>query len=168
MGNRINTIMQTCFFAISGVLPRQEAIRKIKESIDKTYGKRGQAVVRQNYAAVDAALAHLYEIQAPARATSALDRPAAVSPAAPDFVRNVTAEILAGRGDALPVSALPADGTYPTATARWEKRNIALDVPVWEPELCIECGKCVMVCPHSCIRAKVYEEKELALAPDTF
>jgi pyruvate-ferredoxin/flavodoxin oxidoreductase len=168
MGNRINTIMQICFFAISGVLPREEAIRKIKESIDKTYGKRGQAVVRQNYAAVDAALAHLYEIQAPARATSALDRPAAVSPAAPDFVRNVTAEILAGRGDALPVSALPADGTYPTATARWEKRNIALDVPVWEPELCIECGKCVMVCPHSCIRAKVYEEKELALAPGTF
>jgi pyruvate-ferredoxin/flavodoxin oxidoreductase len=168
MGNRINTIMQTCFFAISGVLPREEAIRKIKESIEKTYGKRGQAVVRQNYAAVDAALAHLYEIQAPARATSAFDRPAAVSPAAPDFVRNVTAEILAGRGDALPVSALPADGTYPTATARCEKRNIALDVPVWEPELCIECGKCVMVCPHSCIRAKVYEEKELALAPDTF
>jgi pyruvate-ferredoxin/flavodoxin oxidoreductase len=168
MGSRINTIMQTCFFAISGVLLREEAIRKIKESIEKTYGKRGQAVVRQNYAAVDAALAHLYEIQAPARATSALDRPAAVSPAAPDFVRNVTAEILAGRGDALPVSALPADGTYPTATAQWEKRNIALDVPVWEPELCIECGKCVMVCPHSCIRAKVYEEKELALAPDTF
>ncbi len=168
MGTRINTIMQTCFFAISGVLPREEAIAKIKESIEKTYGKRGQAVVRQNYAAVDAALAHLYEVQVPARATSALDRPAAVSPAAPDFVRNVTAEILAGRGDALPVSALPADGTYPTATAQWEKRNIALDVPVWEPDLCIECGKCVMVCPHSCIRAKVYEEKELALAPDTF
>ncbi|HEX6626238.1 MAG TPA: pyruvate:ferredoxin (flavodoxin) oxidoreductase, partial [Pyrinomonadaceae bacterium] len=168
MGTRINTIMQTCFFAISGVLPREEAIAKIKESIKKTYGKRGQAVVRQNYAAVDAALAHLYEVQVPARATGALERPPTVAPAAPDFVRHVTAEILAGRGDALPVSALPADGTYPTATAQWEKRNIALEVPAWEPDLCIECGKCVMVCPHSCIRAKVYDEEELAAAPTGF
>jgi pyruvate-ferredoxin/flavodoxin oxidoreductase len=168
MGNRINTIMQTCFFAISGVLPREEAIAKIKESIKKTYGKRGEPVVRQNYAAVDAALAHLYEVRVPARATSPGDRPPAVSPAAPEFVRNVTAEILAGRGDDLPVSALPADGTYPTATAQWEKRNVALDVPVWEPDLCIECGKCVMVCPHSSIRAKVYDEKELAPAPEGF
>jgi len=168
MGTRINTIMQTCFFAISGVLPREEAIAKIKESIKKTYGKRGEPVVRQNFAAVDAALAHLHEVEVPARATSALERPPAVSSDAPDFVRNVTARILVGRGDELPVSALPADGTFPTATAQWEKRNIALDVPVWEPDLCIECGKCVMVCPHSCIRAKVYDEGELAAAPDTF
>ncbi|MFL6255661.1 MAG: pyruvate:ferredoxin (flavodoxin) oxidoreductase, partial [Pyrinomonadaceae bacterium] len=138
MGTRINTIMQTCFFAISGVLPRAEAIAKIKESIKKTYGKRGEPVVRQNYAAVDAALAHLHEIEVPARATSALELPPAVSRDAPAFVRDVTAHILAGRGDELPVSAMPADGTFPTATAQWEKRNIALDVPVWEPDLCIE------------------------------
>ena len=168
MGTRINTIMQTCFFAISGVLPREEAIGKIKESIKKTYGKRGEPIVRQNYAAVDAALAHLHEIEVPTRATSAFVRPPAVSSAAPAFVRNVTAEILAGRGDELPVSALPADGTFPTATAQWEKRNIALEAPVWEPDLCIECGKCVMVCPHSCIRAKVYDERELSGAPDSF
>src|SRR5919112_4397561 len=168
LGTRINTIMQTCFFAISGVLPGEEAIQKIKESIKKTYGKRGEPVVRQNYAAVDAALAHLYEVQVPTRVTSRRERPPAVSPAAPEFVRNVTAEILAGRGDQLPVSALPADGTYPTATAQWERRNVALDVPVWEPDLCIECGKCVLVCPHSCIRAKVYDEEELAAAPDGF
>jgi pyruvate-ferredoxin/flavodoxin oxidoreductase len=168
MGTRINTIMQTCFFAISGVLPRDEAIAKIKESIKKTYGKRGEPIVRQNYAAVDAALAHLHEVQVPTRATSAFERAPAVSIAAPDFVQHVTAEILAGRGDELPVSALPSDGTFPTATAQWEKRNIALEVPVWEPDLCIECGKCVMVCPHSCIRAKVYEEDRLAGAPETF
>lgn len=168
LGTRINTIMQTCFFAISGVLPGEEAIQKIKESIKKTYGKRGEPVVRQNYAAVDAAVAHLYEVQVPTRATSLRERPAAVSPAAPEFVRYVTAEILAGRGDELPVSAFPADGTYPTATAQWERRNIALDVPVWEPDLCIECGKCVMVCPHSCIRAKTYDEAEAAGAPEGF
>jgi pyruvate-ferredoxin/flavodoxin oxidoreductase len=168
MGTRINTIMQTCFFAISGVLPREEAIEKIKESIRKTYGKRGEPVVRQNYAAVDAALAHLHQVEIPARATSEFERGPAVSPAAPEFVRSVTAEILAGRGDELPVSAFPEDGTYPVATAQWEKRNIALDVPVWEPDLCIECGKCVMVCPHSCIRAKAYDESELENAPAAF
>ncbi|HEX7318700.1 MAG TPA: pyruvate:ferredoxin (flavodoxin) oxidoreductase [Pyrinomonadaceae bacterium] len=168
MGTRINTIMQTCFFAISGVLPREEAIAKIKESIKKTYGKRGLAVVRQNYAAVDAALAHLYEVQVPTQATSLRDAPPAVSPAAPVFVQNVTAEILAGRGDQLPVSAFPADGTYPTATAQWEKRNIALDVPVWEPDLCIECGKCVFVCPHASIRAKVFDAEDLSDAPEQF
>jgi pyruvate-ferredoxin/flavodoxin oxidoreductase len=168
MGTRINTIMQTCFFAISGVLPRAEAIARIKEFIKKTYGKRGLAVVRQNYAAVDAALAHLYEVQVPTQATSEFDVPPAVSPAAPVFVQNVTAEILAGRGDQLPVSAFPADGTYPTATARWEKRNIALDVPVWEPDLCIECGKCVFVCPHAAIRAKVCDPDDLSVAPGRF
>jgi pyruvate-ferredoxin/flavodoxin oxidoreductase len=168
MGTRINTIMQTCFFAISGVLPRAEAISKIKESIKKTYGKRGEPVVRQNYAAVDAALAHLHEVQVPTQATSTLDMPPVVSPNAPAFVQHVTAEILAGRGDRLPVSAFPADGTYPVATAQWEKRNIALDVPVWETDLCIECGKCVMVCPHATIRAKVCTEDQLADAPAGF
>jgi pyruvate-ferredoxin/flavodoxin oxidoreductase len=168
MGTRINTIMQTCFFAISNVLPRAEAIARIKDSIRKTYGKRGEPVVRQNFAAVDAALAHLYEVQVPTRATSAFDRQPAVSPTAPAFVRDVTGEILAGRGDQLPVSAFPADGTYPTATARWEKRNIALEVPVWEPDLCIECGKCVFVCPHSSIRAKLCEASDLATAPAGF
>jgi pyruvate-ferredoxin/flavodoxin oxidoreductase len=168
MGNRINTIMQTCFFAISGVLPREEAIAKIKETIKKTYGKRGDAVVRQNYAAVDAALAHLHEVAVPAEASSEIETTATIPAAAPEFVRNVTAEIMAGRGDRLPVSAFPADGTYPVGTARWEKRNIALDVPVWEPDLCLECGKCMLVCPHSTIRAKVCDESELEGAPEGF
>ena len=168
LGNRINTIMQTCFFAISGVLPPDEAITKIKEFIRKTYGKRGEPIVRQNFAAVDAALAHLHEIPIPATVTSTHELPAQIHAKAPDFVRNVTAEIMAGRGDMLPVSAFPEDGTYPLGTARWEKRNIAQDVPVWEPDLCIECGKCIMVCPHSTIRAKVYAEADLAEAPNSF
>ncbi|MDT5061373.1 MAG: pyruvate-ferredoxin/flavodoxin oxidoreductase [Acidobacteriota bacterium] len=168
LGNRINTIMQTCFFAISGVLPREEAIEKIKESIKKTYGKRGEAVVRQNFAAVDAALAHLHEISVPAQPTSCFDMPPAVPREAPAFVQGVTAEIMAGRGDQLPVSAFPLDGTYPLGTAQWEKRNLAQDVPVWEPDLCIECGKCVMVCPHSTIRAKAYEKNALDGAPESF
>jgi pyruvate-ferredoxin/flavodoxin oxidoreductase len=168
MGNRINTIMQTCFFAISGVLPRDEAITRIKESIRKTYGKRGEPVVRQNFAAVDAALAHLHEVTIPAQATSKLESSPSIAAYAPEFVRNVTGEIMAGRGDQLPVSAFPLDGTYPLGTSRWEKRNIALEVPVWEPDLCIECGKCVMVCPHATIRAKVCDETDLAAAPAGF
>ncbi len=168
LGNRTNTIMQTCFFAISGVIPRDEAIVKIKESIKKTYGKRGEPVVRQNFAAVDAALEHLHEIQIPAAATSTFELPPAVSAAAPEFVQNVTAEIIAGRGDNLPVSAFPVDGTYPTGTAQWEKRNIAQEVPVWEPDLCIECGKCMLVCPHATIRAKVCKQEDLANAPAGF
>ena len=168
LGNRINTIMQTCFFAISGVLQREEAIEKIKESIRKTYGKRGEPVVRKNFAAVDTALAHLHEIAIPEKATSDLGQMAAVSSEAPEFVRQVTGEIIAGRGDQLPVSAFPLDGTYPVGTAQWEKRNIALEVPVWEPDLCIECGKCVMVCPHSTIRAKVCDHADLANAPEGF
>ena len=168
MGNRINTIMQTCFFAISNVLPREEAIEKIKESIKKTYGKRGEPVVRQNYAAVDAALAHLFEVPVPAQPTSEFDIHSAVPQEAPAFVQNVTAEIIAGRGDQLPVSAFPADGAYPVGTAQWEKRNIAQDVPVWEPDLCIECGKCIMVCPHSTIRAKVFDQSALEDAPEGF
>jgi pyruvate-ferredoxin/flavodoxin oxidoreductase len=168
LGNRINTIMQTCFFAISGVLPRDEAIAKIKDSIRKTYGRRGEPVVRQNFAAVDAALAHLHQVQVPAQVTSTFDLPPVVSTEAPEFVQNVTAEIIAGRGDALPVSAFPVDGTYPVGTAQWEKRNIAQEVPVWETDLCIECGKCMLVCPHATIRAKVVEAAELDGAPEGF
>ena len=168
LGNRINTIMQTCFFALSGVLPRDEAITKIKEFIRKTYGKRGEPVVRQNFAAVDAALAHLREIAVPEAASGAIEITSKVPVDAPDFVRNVTAEMIAGRGDLLPVSAFPEDGTYPVGTARWEKRNIAQYVPVWEPDLCIECGKCVMVCPHSTIRAKVCSASDLSDAPAGF
>jgi pyruvate-ferredoxin/flavodoxin oxidoreductase len=168
LGNRTNTIMQTCFFAISGVLPRDEAIVKIKESIRKTYGKRGEPVVRQNFAAVDAALAHLHEVTIPEQATSTFELPPAVSAEAPEFVQQVTAEIIAGRGDLLPVSAFPVDGTYPVATAQWEKRNIAQEVPVWEPDLCIECGKCMLVCPHATIRAKVVQQSDLANAPAGF
>jgi pyruvate-ferredoxin/flavodoxin oxidoreductase len=168
MGNRINTIMQTCFFAISGVLPKEEAIERIKESIRKTYGKRGEPVVRQNFAAVDAALEHLHEIPVPAEATSLMADSQGISGSATEFVRQVTNEIIAGRGDQLPVSAFPLDGTYPVGTSQWEKRNIALEVPVWEEDLCIECGKCVLVCPHSAIRAKVCDESDLANAPDGF
>jgi pyruvate-ferredoxin/flavodoxin oxidoreductase len=168
LGNRINTIMQTCFFALSGVLPRDEAITKIKEFIRKSYGKRGEPVIRQNFAAVDAALAHLREIDVPTTANSTIDLKSKVPLDAPEFVRNVTAVMIAGRGDSLPVSAFPEDGTYPVGTTRWEKRNIAQDVPVWEPDLCIECGKCVMVCPHSTIRAKVCSESDLSGAPAGF
>jgi pyruvate-ferredoxin/flavodoxin oxidoreductase len=168
LGNRINTIMQTCFFAISGVLPPDEAIAKIKESIRKTYGKRGEPVVRQNFAAVDAALAHLHEVSIPTQATNTVDLPRIVPAAAPAFVQDVTAEIIAGRGDQLPVSAFPIDGTYPVGTSQWEKRNIAQDVPVWEPDLCIECGKCMLVCPHATIRAKVCDDSDLASAPESF
>ena len=168
LGNRINTIMQTCFFAISGVLPPDEAIAKIKESIRKTYGKRGEPVVRQNFAAVDAALEHLHEVSVPSEASNTRDLPRTVPAGAPAFVQNVTAEIIAGRGDQLPVSAFPVDGTYPVGTSQWEKRNIAQEVPVWEPDLCIECGKCMLVCPHATIRAKVCDESDLASAPEGF
>ncbi|HEU4510013.1 MAG TPA: pyruvate:ferredoxin (flavodoxin) oxidoreductase [Pyrinomonadaceae bacterium] len=168
LGNRINTIMQTCFFALSGVLPRDEAITKIKEFIRKTYGKRGEPVVRQNFAAVDAALAHLREVAVPETVTGTIELESKVPVDAPEFVRHVTAEMIAGRGDQLPVSAFPEDGTYPVGTTRWEKRNIAQDVPVWEPDLCIECGKCVMVCPHSTIRAKVCSASDLDDAPPGF
>jgi pyruvate-ferredoxin/flavodoxin oxidoreductase len=168
LGNRINTIMQTCFFAISGVLPGDEAIAKIKDSIRKTYGKRGEPVVRQNFAGVDAALEHLYAVDIPDEVTSTFDLGEVVSPLAPEFVRKVSAEIIAGRGDLLPVSAFPLDGTFPLGTSQWEKRNIAQEVPVWEPDLCIECGKCVLVCPHATIRAKVYDQSDLASAPPGF
>ena len=168
LGIRINTVMQTCFFAISGVLPRDEAMTQIKQSIRKSYGKRGESVVQKNFAAVDATLERLYEVSIPQTVTSEIELPAVVSPLAPAFVQNVTAEMIAGRGDLLPVSARPVDGTYPSATSQWEKRNIAQEVPVWEPDLCIQCGKCVFVCPHAVIRAKVVTPEELADAPEGF
>ena len=168
MGVRINTIMQTCFFAISGILPREEAIAAIKESIQKTYGKRGEAVVRKNFAAVDAALSHLFEVDVQAAATSHIEMPPVVSPSAPAFVRDVLAPIIAGRGDLLPVSQMPVDGTFPLSTARWEKRNISLEIPVWDEHICIQCGKCVLVCPHAVIRSKVFREDALQGAPATF
>ena len=168
MGGRVNTIMQTCFFAISGVLPRNEAIDAIKHSIEKTYGKRGESVVKKNFAAVDASLEHLHEVKVPDKITALFDIRPAVPAAAPDFVQRVTARIIAGEGDDLPVSAMPIDGTFPTATAQWEKRNIALEIPEWDQDLCIQCGKCVLVCPHSVIRAKVYDDSYLGNAPSTF
>ncbi|MDH3222277.1 MAG: pyruvate:ferredoxin (flavodoxin) oxidoreductase [Gemmatimonadota bacterium] len=168
LGGRINTIMQTGFFALSGVLPREEAVEKIKEAIRKTYGKRGSVVVTMNEAAVDAALDHLHEVDVPAAATGSIPLPLVVPEAAPEFVRTVTAPMIAGRGDELPVSLLPDDGTYPVGTTRWEKRNLALEVPVWEPDICIQCGKCVVVCPHSVIRAKVCPEEAFQEAPGTF
>jgi pyruvate-ferredoxin/flavodoxin oxidoreductase len=168
MGSRINTIMQTCFFAISGVLPREEAIAAIKSAIQKTYGKRGETVVQKNFAAVDASIAHLYEVAVPRLVTSHFDILPPVPQQAPEFVRTVLGEIIAGSGDALPVSALPPDGTFPTGTTKWEKRNIAYQIPVWDEDLCIQCGKCVLVCPHSVIRGKVYDAPLLSNAPATF
>jgi pyruvate-ferredoxin/flavodoxin oxidoreductase len=168
MAGHTNTIMQTCFFALSGVLPREAAIAKIKEAIKKTYGKKGEEVVRKNYEAVDQTLAHLYEVKVPKQASSRIERPPVVPPEAPDFVQRVTAMMMAGRGDELPVSLMPLDGTYPSGTTRWEKRNIAQFVPVWEENLCIQCGNCSFVCPHSVIRARFYHESKLKGAPDTF
>ncbi len=168
MGSRVNTIMQTCFFAISGVLPKEEAIEAIKHSIEKTYGKRGESIVAKNFAAVDAALAHLHEVKVPATATSSKEVRRAVPVQAPEFVQNVLAPMILGNGDDLPVSALPVDGTFPTGTAQWEKRNIALEIPEWDEKICIQCGKCVLVCPHAVIRAKVYDGALLKDAPPTF
>jgi pyruvate-ferredoxin/flavodoxin oxidoreductase len=168
MGGRINTVMQTCFFAISGVLPREEAIAAIKHAIEKTYGRRGEAVVKKNFAAVDASLDHLHEVKVPAEVSSSFDLRPPVPAQAPEFVRNVLARMIEGEGDALPVSALPVDGTFPSATAQWEKRNIALEIPVWDEALCIQCGKCVLVCPHAVIRAKIYDPARLEKAPPTF
>ncbi|MCX7840163.1 MAG: pyruvate:ferredoxin (flavodoxin) oxidoreductase, partial [Anaerolineae bacterium] len=145
MGERINTIMQTCFFAISGVLPRDQAIAEIKHAIEKTYGKRGEAVVQKNFAAVDAALDNLFEVKYPNQITSPFDLRPPVPDEAPEFVREVLAPIIAGKGDTLPVSKVPVDGTFPVATTKWEKRNIAIDIPVWDEKLCIQCGKCVLV-----------------------
>ena len=168
MAGRINTVMQVCFFAISGVLPRDEAIAAIKHSIEKTYGNKGDEIVAMNFAAVDCTLAHLFAVPVPAHADSVIERPPTVPAQAPVFVQEVTARIIAGCGDELPVSAFPADGTYPTGTAKWEKRNIALEIPVWDPDVCIACGKCTLVCPHSTLRIKVYDPQHLSGAPATF
>lgn len=168
MGGRVNTIMQTCFFAISGILEREEAIKQIKKSILKTYGKRGEAVVQQNYQAVDKTLANLHEVKLPRSASSKLTMRQEIPADAPAYVQQVVDQILVFNGDSLPVSALPVDGTYPSGTAKWEKRNIALEIPVWDPEVCIQCGKCVLVCPHAAIRMKVYDPQLLSAAPAHF
>ncbi len=168
MGVRINTIMQTCFFAISGVLPREEAIARIKDAIKKTYGKKGDQIVQMNFNAVDQALAHLHEVKVPDKITSQTDLHPPVPEDAPEFVKEVTATIIAGKGDELPVSKMPADGTFPSGTTKFEKRNIALEVPIWDPEVCIQCNKCALICPHSVIRPKVYDGKLLENAPPTF
>jgi len=168
MSRRINTVMQTCFFALSGVLPRDEAIAQIKKAIKKSYGKRGEAIVLKNYEAVDQALANLHEVTVPALVTGER-RPRATVPAeAPPFVQDVTAMLMAGLGDDLPVSAMPVGGVFPTGTARWEKRNLALEIPEWDPILCIQCGKCVIACPHAAIREKVVPTAALETAPETF
>jgi len=168
MAGRINTIMQTCFFAISGVLPRDEAIARIKSAVVATYGRKGTELVEQNFAAIDRTLENLRHIELPATSSSTREPLPIVSPDAPPFVIQVTAAMLAGHGDDLPVSALPPDGTYPSGTSRWEKRNISDTVPVWQPDICIQCGNCVMVCPHAVIRARYYDQALLAHAPDGF
>ena len=168
MGGRINTVMQACFFAISGVLPPEKAIGAIKDSIRKTYAKKGGEIVEMNLRALNETLAHLHEVDVPEAITATAPGRNGHLQHAPEFVRNVLGEIAAGRGDRVPVSALPNDGTYPTGTTQFEKRNLAEEVPVWDPEVCIQCGKCVLVCPHAVIRSKVYEAPLLASAPATF
>ncbi|HLZ89429.1 MAG TPA: pyruvate:ferredoxin (flavodoxin) oxidoreductase, partial [Puia sp.] len=168
MGGRINTILQTCFFAISNILPREEAIAKIKTAIFDTYGKKGEAVLQKNYEAVDKALANLYEVDYHAAYPGDTPLSNGVSDSAPAFVKDVLGKIIAGGGDELPVSAFPADGSYPSGTTKWEKRNIADAVPVWDTGLCTQCNKCVLICPHAAIRAKVYDKALLADAPADF
>ncbi len=168
LGARSNTILQTCFFALSGVMARDAAIAAIKKETEKTYARKGAEVVKKNFAAIDNALASLHEVKIPGKATSERDVVKMVPAAAPAFVRNVTAVMLEGRGDELPVSALPIDGTYPTGTTQYEKRNIAEEVPIWESDLCIQCGQCAIVCPHSVIRAKYYDRSRLDGAPVSF
>jgi pyruvate-ferredoxin/flavodoxin oxidoreductase len=168
MGSRMNTIMQVCFFAISKVLPRDEAIEAIRQSIRDTYGRKGEEIVQKNMKAVDETLAHLFEVKVPAAANSSIEMPPPFPGSAPKFEREVLGAIYAGRGDELPVSAFSVDGTFPTGTAKWEKRNLALEIPAWDQRICIQCGKCAMVCPHAVIRIKVYDSGELAGAPSTF
>jgi pyruvate-ferredoxin/flavodoxin oxidoreductase len=168
MAGRINTVMQTCFFAISGALPREEAIAEIKAAIRKTYKKKGEEVIAKNIAAVDDTLEHLYEVNIPNKATSTIEMLPPVSPDAPDFVADVLGKIILGDGDSLPVSCFPMDGTYPVGTAQYEKRNLAQEIPTWDSSLCIQCGKCAMICPHAAIRVKVYEPAILANAPEGF
>ncbi len=168
MGGRINTVMQTCFFALANVLPREAAIAQIKEAIEKTYGKRGESIVQRNFAAVDASIANLHEVQVPSVADSQLRRLPPVTGSITDFVERVTSTIVAGKGDLLPVSAMPIDGTFPTATAQYEKRSIAVEIPIWDAEICIQCGLCALVCPHAAIRAKAFPEADGSGAPEGF
>lgn len=168
MGSRVNTIMQTCFFAISGVLPKDEAIEQIKKSIKKTYGMKGDEIVRKNFNAVDKTLDNLHKIDTGTMKISSVEIPPIVSDKAPEYVKKTLAKIMEGLGDDIPVSQMPVDGTFPSATAQWEKRNIALEVPEWDPEVCIQCGKCAVICPHATIRIKAYDEKVLGSAPPTF
>jgi pyruvate-ferredoxin/flavodoxin oxidoreductase len=168
MGRRINTIMQTCFFAISGILPREQAIAAIKHAVDKTYGKKSKHLVELNYRAIDMTLERLHQVAIPAQETVEEAAEPAPAMAVPDFVRDLTLPLYQGRGDTLPVSALPADGTYPLGTAKYEKRNIALEIPVWESDLCTQCGKCVFVCPHTAIRARAFAAESVVDAPPTF
>ncbi len=169
MGRRVNTVMQTCFFAISGVLPRDEAVAKIKSSVEKTYTRKGPEVVQKNFDAIDKALENLQKIELPEQVDAEDDMQVdAIKQRAPQFVKEVTMEMMQGRGDLIPVSMLPADGTYPTGTSRYDKTNLAQTIPVWEPDVCIQCGNCVMVCPHATIRAKFYHMDVLKDAPDEF
>ena len=168
LGVRINTIMQTCFFALSNVIPKEDAIASIKKFTAKTYGRKGERILKMNYEAIDKAIDNLHEVKVPEKATSTFDLKSTMPEEAPDYVKNVISKMIIGKGDELPVSAFPHDGTYPTGTTKWEKRNISLDVPVWDPETCIQCGKCAFVCPHAVIRAKVYQKDALKNAPDSF
>jgi len=168
MGSRINTIMQTCFFAISGILAKDEAIEQIKNAIKKTYSKKGEIVVQKNFDAVDATLANLHQLDVPGNVTSTYVRPPVVSDDAPDFVKTTLATIMKGKGDDVKVSEMPIDGTFPMATTKWEKRNIALEVPEWDDDVCIQCGKCAMVCPHAAIRIKAYDKEYTENTPETF
>ena len=168
MGGRINTVMQTCFFAISGVLPREEAIDAIKTSIKKTYGKRGESIVQKNWAAVDMSIENMHQVAVPDKVSSSFDLRVPVPEHAPKFLHDFTSAILVEEGDTLPVSKMPVDGTFPVGTTKWEKRNIALEIPCWDPEVCIQCGKCAMVCPHGVIRSKIVDPAALANAPEGF
>jgi pyruvate-ferredoxin/flavodoxin oxidoreductase len=168
LGVRINTVMQTCFFALSGVLPREEAIAKIKETIKKTWGRRGESIVKKNFAAVDGALEAMQEVPVPSEATSQIERLPVITGSTTEFVERVLGTMLAGKGDFLPVSALPVDGTFPTGTAKIEKRSIALEIPIWDADVCIQCGLCSLVCPHAAIRMKVYDQATLNGKPDGF
>ena len=168
MGSRVNTIMQTCFFAISGVLEKDEAIEQIKKSIKKSYGMKGDEIVKKNFNAVDKTLENLHKVDISAMKLSEVEIPPTVSEKAPEYVKKTLAKIMEGLGDDIPVSQMPIDGTFPSATAQWEKRNIALEVPAWDPDICIQCGKCAVICPHATIRIKAYDEKALVNVPPTF
>jgi pyruvate-ferredoxin/flavodoxin oxidoreductase len=168
LGARINTIMQPCFFQLSGVLPVEEVLPRIKAGIETAYGKKGRTVVERNFTAVDRALSELSQVKVPAEATSALHRMPPLPSNAPDFVTKVTAHLMRGEGDLLPVSAMPADGTWPTDTAQWEKRSIAQDLPIWDPDLCTDCGKCAVTCPHTALRIKIFPKEQIEGAPERF